>query len=528
MAEEIEAGLYAKEVVVEPGLHGQTVTGTKLALLILGLTLSIFVAAMDNTIVATALTRITTEFGALDQVTWVASSYLLTTTALQPLYGKFSDIFGRKAIMLFALSVFLGGSIACGAANSVVMLVVFRAVAGIGGGGLVSLSVIIISDIVPLERRGIYMGLVGANFAVSSVVGPLLGGVLTDKVSWRWAFYINLPICVVAIGVIYFFLELPTPSGNIRTKLGRIDYLGTVSLVLFITLAVLGLNWGGGDYPWDSAAVVVPLAISLVSLIGFVLVEWRVAVEPIIPGRVLTRNVISATMTAFLNGAVFFSAIFYIPIYYQTIHGEDAITAGLELLPLIFGVVTCSMSSGLFMSKTGIYRPLSWTGTFLCLLGTSLMGAFMRPSISRPELIVFLLFMGLGIGLCIQTNTIASQASVAARDVAVVTSLVSFSQSMGAVMGLAVLGAVFQNVLSTTLAATLPAGFSPLDFTNSNALASGTLSSELTQIVSNAYIQAFKHLFLGGVAFVIPSFIATLFLVHIPLGRFNPKETISH
>ncbi|KAI0225396.1 hypothetical protein L0F63_001753 [Massospora cicadina] len=315
------------------------------------------------------------------------------------------------------------------------------------------------------------MGMVGANFAVSSVVG----GVLTDKVSWRWAFYINLPICVLAILVVFFFLRLPTPIGNVRDKLRRIDYLGTVTLVSFITLLVLGLNWGGNEYPWASPAVLVPLIVAILTFCIFVYVEWRVSREPILPGRILTRNVISAAATAFLNGALFFTTIFYIPIYYQIIHNEGAILAGLELLPLILGVVSCSIFSGIFMTKTGIYRPLSRVGTFVCLLGTALMGSLMRPSITRLELITFLLMVGLGVGLCIQTNTIVSQASVAFDDVAVATSLVSFSQSMGGVIGLAVLGSVFQNTLATNLIKTLPQGYSYRSFTNTLSLTSNAL-----------------------------------------------------
>ncbi|KAI9291570.1 MFS general substrate transporter [Neoconidiobolus thromboides FSU 785] len=493
---------------------------TKFSLIILGLVLSIFVAALDNTIIATSLANITSDFNAFDEVTWVATSYLLSSTAFQPLYGKFSDIFGRRAVMLFALGIFLVGSVLCGAAQTIEMLIICRAIAGIGGGGLISLSVIIISDIVSLRRRGIFMGMVGANFAVASVVGPLIGGALTEKASWRWCFYINIPICLIAMFVIGFFLRLPTSKENMKEKLARVDYLGSITLLIFTSLIVLGLNWGGQQYPWNSAAVIVSLCLGIAFLLLFIFFQWKVSKEPIIPAHVLVRNVISADITAFFNGGVFFATIIYLPLYYQIVHQESAINSGLELLATMLGVVSMSIGSGIFMVKTGIYRQLSMVGTAIGIIGTALMGSLMRVDISRAELIVFSLLIGLGVGLCIQTNTIVSQAAVGMKDAAIVTSLVSFSQSLGGVIGIAVLGAVYQNVLTSSLVKNAPT-------VNIGALLQSstyiqTLTPELRAAVVQSYVDGFHSMFLTGIAFFSISFIAALCLKHIPLRSMGP------
>ncbi|KAI9294022.1 MFS general substrate transporter, partial [Neoconidiobolus thromboides FSU 785] len=500
---------------------------TRFLLIMLGLVLSIFVAALDTTIIATSLANVTSDFNAFDQVTWVTTSYLLSSTAFQPLYGKFSDIFGRRDVMLFALGVFLVGSVLCSAAQTIEVLIICRAIAGIGVGGLISLSVIIISDIVSLRKRGLYMGMVRANFAVASVVGPLIGGALTEEASWRWCFYINIPICLLAMFVIGFFLRLPTSKQNMKEKLSRVDYLGSATLLIFTSLIVLGLNWGGQQYPWNSTAVVVSLCLGIAFLLLFIFFQWKVSKEPIIPGHVLVRNVISADFTAFFNGCMLFSTVTYLPLYYQIVHEESSINSALELLATMLEVVFCSTGSSIFIVKTGIYRPLSITGAGIGVIGTCLMGSLMRVDISRAELIIFSLFIGLGIGLCIQVNTIASQVAVDMKDAAIVTSLVSFSQSLDGVIGMAVLGAVYQNVLASSLAKNAPTVNIGSLFQSSTYIQ--TLTPELRAVVVQSYVDGFHSMFLTGIAFFSVSFIAPLCLKHIPLknrGPLVPQENL--
>ncbi|KAI9298420.1 MFS general substrate transporter [Neoconidiobolus thromboides FSU 785] len=486
-------------------------------IVIIALILTIFIAALDNTIIGTSLNTITSEFDALDQISWVATSYLLTSTAFQPLYGKFSDIFGRKLTTLFALSIFLIGSILCGASTNIIMLIVSRAIAGVGGGGLISLSVIIISDIVVLEKRGLYTGMVGANFAVASVVGPLLGGYLTESVSWRWCFYINVPICIVAMIVIAKFITFPSENQNLRQKLKRVDYLGSISILAFTILLVLALNWGGQEYPWNSAVIISLFILCFISLALFIVLQWKVSKEPIIPGHVLVRNVISADLTAFFNGCIFFATVVYLPIYYQIVHKESIIQSGLELLSTMSGLVFFSITSGIFIVKTGTYRLLSISGTFIGLTGVILLGVLMRNDISHAELLGFSLMIGVGVGLCLQTNTIVSQAAVDLKDAAIVTSLTSFNFSLGGVVGIAVLGSVFQNSLTSSLTREVPEVNIQQLVKDSSYLIS--FNEEIIQRVVGCYVTAFRTLFLGGIAFFVLSFISTLFLKHIPLKK---------
>ncbi|KAI9293851.1 MFS general substrate transporter [Neoconidiobolus thromboides FSU 785] len=503
--------------IVGIDLSKQKITRSQMIIIMLGLSLTLFIAALDNTVVSTSLTIITSEFNSLDQITWVAASYLLTSTVLQPLYGKFSDIFGRKPTILFALISFLIGSIVCGVAQNIIILIVFRAIAGIGGGGLISIAIIIISDMAPMQTRGIYMGIVGAIFALASVVGPLIGGAFSEGLSWRWAFYINIPICVITIAIILFFLKLPKTNENFLKKFQRIDYLGASSLIIANTCLVLALNWGGKDYSWDSFRVVFTIIIAVIMFAIFIIVEIRYAIEPIVPGYVLNRNTISANLVTFFNGFTLMVSLYYIPLYYQIIKGSSAIYAGLELLPFLLGVIFASIFSGIFASKTGSYRVLPIVGTTLVLVGVILFGTLLRTDITRVEEILFTLIIGVGLGLCVQTNTIICQCAVEEKDVAIVTALVNFTQSLGSVLGLAVQGSVFSNILLNNLSKNLPAINTNMIISNAEELRK--LTSEQSIIVSQAYIQAFKYLYYSLIGFQVLAFVFSLFVKHIPFRK---------
>ncbi|GAN05514.1 MFS general substrate transporter [Mucor ambiguus] len=413
----------------------------------IGLQVSLFLAALDNTIVATALPKIGSDFNQMSIVAWVATAYILTFDAFQPLFSKFSDIFGRKWILMFGIGVFLFGSVLCGASTSMIMLIVGRAIAGIGAAGIFSMVFVIFSDLVPLEQRGTYQGIINAVFALSSVCGPLIGGSLTDYVSWRWNFYINLPIGAVAMLVLFFFLRLPTPQGKLMDKLKRVDYAGTVIVLAFATLFLLALNFGGQEFPWKSAAVIVPLVLSILLIGLLVLVEKKFAKEPIMPPRLFTnRSVVSVILTNWFFGMTFFSAVYYLPIYFQVVRNDSAMWSGIRLIPMQMVLTVLSTLVGLTISKTGVYRPL------ICveIYGITIIG-------------------GAGLGCLFSSTIIALQASVEPKDIAVVTGLGNFARILGGALGVGKIRILVELELACS------------SFASFVAISSAVLNSQLTQ-----------------------------------------------
>lgn len=307
-----------------------------------------------------------------------------------------------------------------------------------------------------MVQRGVYQGIISATFAVANIAGPLLGGVFTDYLTWRWIFYINIPIVTVAVGFIVFFLpKLAGDSSGLKQLAARVDVLGTLTLIAGTVTLVLGLNWGGRTYPWSSPQVIACIVVGLAILCAFVLIEKYYAKEPIIPGRLFTRNATLASVNAFMYCVPFFGTIYYWPLYHQTTRDQTASQAGLELLPALLGVCSFSVASGLLARRFRSYRPIMRFGTFMILVGVSLM-ALLRQDISRAELIIFPLLIGGGIGFNIQLSMTCSQLAVTADDAALITSFISFAQTLGGVFGLAVIGSIYNNVLFDTLTKNLP------------------------------------------------------------------------
>ncbi|KAG1384503.1 hypothetical protein G6F60_000658 [Rhizopus arrhizus] len=488
----------------------------------IGLQVALFLSALDNTIIATALPTIGSEFNQMTIVSWVATAYMLTFDAFQPLFAKFSDIFGRKWILLFGISVFLFGSILCGAAKNMVMLIVGRAIAGIGGAGITSMVFIIISDIVPLEKRGSYQGLVNAVFALASVLGPLVGGSFTDYVTWRWNFYINLPIGAIAITLIIFFLHLPIPQSKFSDKLKRVDYTGTAIVLAFSTLFLLALNFGGQTFPWKSAAVIVPLVLSVLLVGLLAIVEKKFAKEPIMPPRLFSnRSVVSVLLVNWFFGMTFFSAVYYLPVYFQVVRNDSAMWSGIRLIPMQLVLSVISIAVGLSISKTGIYRPLISFGMAMLTAWIGLTSLYDQET-PFSRIYGITIIGSLGLGFLFSPTIIALQAAVDVKDIAVVTGLGNFSRILGSALGVAISSTVLNSHLNQELAHVIPAEEAAKVLASSEYVNRG-LPEQYKEATLEVYVNGLRTVWYVLIAMSGLGFLASFFVKHHPIRR-PPKQ----
>ena len=409
------------------------------------LMLAVLLAALDGTIVATALPTITAELGGLNQLSWVVTGYLLASTISTPLYGKLGDLYGRKRIFQASIVVFLVGSALCGQSQSMGELIAFRTLQGLGGGGLIVLAQAIIGDIVSPRDRGRYQGVIGAVFGVSSVAGPLLGGFLVDNASWRWIFYVNIPIGIVALAVIAVALLVPE-----QRRHARIDVLGTILLSLAAGCFVLAASLGGATYGWGSWQIIGLGVITVVATAALIPVERRAA-EPVLPLSLFSSRVFSvAAAISFIVGFALFGATTYLPLFLQIVTGASPTRSGLELLPLILGLLVTSIGSGQIIARWGHYRPFPIAGTAIMVVGFWRLST-MEPSTSGLERSLDMLILGLGIGLVMQVLVLAVQNDVDYRNLGVATSGATFFRSIGGCFGVAICGAIFSNRLADEL-----------------------------------------------------------------------------
>jgi EmrB/QacA subfamily drug resistance transporter len=476
------------------------------------LMLGMFLAALDQTIVSTALPTIVGDLGGLNHLSWVVTSYLLASTVSTPLYGKLGDMLGRKPVFQAAILVFLAGSMLAGLSQSMGQLIGFRALQGIGAGGLMVGAQAIIADIVPPRERGRYMGLIGSVFAVASVAGPLLGGFFVDNLSWRWVFYVNMPVGALAVAIVALRLRLP--PGRERH---RVDYEGVALLTAGVGALILLTTWGGNEYAWGSPLIIGLGVAGAVLLALFAWQEQRAA-EPVVPPKLFRSSVFNvASGLGFLVGFAMFGAIVFIPLFLQIVYGASPTSSGLRMIPLMAGLLAATISSGRIISRIGRYRAFPIAGTAVLTGGMyllSLLGVGTQPGLAS----VYMLIVGVGIGLVMQVLVLVVQNDAPPGDIGAATSTATFFRSVGGSFGVAIFGAIFASRLSDRIAG-LPAqaqqvlsGGVHLNPEQARQLPPGVRAEFL-----QAFAGALHGVFLWGVGFASVSFVLSWFLREVPL-----------
>lgn len=481
------------------------------------LALGLLLAALDQTIVSTALPTIVSDLGGLKHLSWVVTAYLLASTAATPLWGKLGDMYGRKKLFQSVIVIFLIGSALCGLSRSMGELIAFRALQGLGGGGLIVLSMAIVGDIVPPRDRGRYQGVFGAVFGASSVLGPLLGGLFVDTLSWRWVFYVNLPLGIVALAVIATVLHIP-----VRRTTHRIDYGGMVLVAAAATCLVLMTSLGGTTWAWGSWQVVGLAVLGVLLVAAFVLVERR-AEEPVLPLRLFRiRTFWMCSVISFVVGFAMFGSLTFLPTFLQVVHGYSPTWSGVHMIPMVVGMLVASTASGQVVSRTGHYKVFPIAGTAVTIVGLVLLH---RLDETTPvwALSLFLLVFGLGLGLVMQVLILVVQNAVGYADLGAATSGATFFRSIGAAFGVSTFGTIFSTNLAREVTAalaglTLPPGFDPA-MIQSDPRGVRQLPPSLRDPVLHAYSTAITSVFLWAVPVCTLAFVLAWFLKEQPLRR---------
>ncbi|MGP9693952.1 MDR family MFS transporter [Brachybacterium sp. AOP25-B2-12] len=489
----------------------------------IGLMLGMFVASLSQTIVGPAMPRIVAELGGMEHYSWIATAAMLVSAVSVPIVGKLSDIFGRRWFYLGGIAIFMIGSILAGMSTNFWFLVFARAVQGLGMGTLLPLSQTIIGDIIPPRQRGKYQGLMGAVFGVTSVAGPLIGGVVTDGLGWRWLFYLTLPVGVVAFFVIYRFLHLPHTRRAVI-----IDYLGMATLTPGLVLGLLATSWGGTTYAWDSATIIGMYIATAVLLALFVVVELR-ATDPLLPIGMLARPIIGlSVLAAFAVSVAMFGAIIYIPVYAQGVMGVSATNSGAILIPLSVAMIVMSILAGLLISRVGRYKEILLAG-LLVLIGGYWLLTRVSYGDSQWHLTLAMVVIGVGLGLSMQVYTLIVQNAVGTEQLGIATAAVQFFRNVGSTVGIAVLGTVMASRMQDDIAAKMQ-GLSPQELAAMQGMEGSDLESavldpaklsQLPDAVAEAIRagmgDAMHDVFATALPFVIAALVLSLFIRQLPL-----------
>lgn len=489
----------------------QTYRSHRQILVILGaLMTGMFLAALDQSIVGTALPQITSDLRGLDKLSWVVTAYLLASTAATPLWGKISDLYGRRLIFQAAIITFLVGSALCGFARDIDELIAFRALQGIGGGGLMALALATIGDVVPPRERGRYMGYMGAVFGSASVLGPVLGGTLADGPGWEWIFWLNIPIGIVALVVTSYALKIP----HVRRE-HTIDWLGAGLLVAAVTSILLYTAWAGPEHGWSDRLSLSLLGGGLVLAVVFILVERRAA-EPILPMDLFNNSVFSITNAlGMVFGIAMFGAIIFVPLYLQIVMGMSPTRSGLGMVPMVAGLFSASIPAGHYVTRTGRYRMFPIASTII-VTGALLLLSTLDADSSYLQVGIGMYVLGFGLGLTMQLLTLIVQNSVDVRHMGVATSTVTFFRNLGGAFGTAVFGAVLNSRLAHHLESSLGASpGTPINVEDASAIR--RLPEPVRGKVIDAFASSLHEVFLTALPFVAVAFVLALFIKELPL-----------
>ncbi|UUU44967.1 MDR family MFS transporter [Streptomyces sp. NBC_00162] len=484
--------------------------------------IAMLLASLDTMITSTAIPTIVGELGGLEHLSWVVTIYTLATVASTPLWGKAGDLYGRKGTFLTSVVIFLIGSALCGAAQDMGQLIAFRAIQGLGGGGLLVGAMAIIGSLIPPREVGKYQGLMAAVSALSMIGGPLIGGAITDHLGWRWAFYINLPLAAVALAMVSVVLHLPKNTQAARPK---VDYPGAALLTTAITSTVLVTTWGGTEYAWASGQIIALITVSVLSTAAFLYVETKAA-EPILPLHVFrNRNFSLIALIGFLVGFVTVGGVFYLPLFLQTVQGASATNSGLLLLPLLGSMLTVSMITGRITSNTGKYKIFLVVGGALVVAGLFLLATM---DTSTPRLVsgLYMAVLGAGIGFLMQITMLVAQNSVELKDMGVASSTTALGRTLGGAFGVALMGTLFTTQVTDAMTDRLGPQAGALSSAQLDAASLATLPEAVREAYRYAVAVGTHWAFLICAAIAVLGFAAALFIKEVPLrGTPTPNES---
>ncbi|KAE9390123.1 MFS general substrate transporter [Gymnopus androsaceus JB14] len=507
----------------EPQLTDQTnlLPRRQVLTVLFALSLCNLVTTLDQVVVSASLSTVASAFNAGSVSAWIPAAYLLTSTAFQPLYGRLSDIFGRKSAIALAMGIYIVGNLIAGFSRSITQLIVFRAIAGVGDGGATSMVQIVISDVLSLRDRGKFIGYAGGVTAAGYAIGPIIGGSLAQHVSWRWAFWITLPVALFATAAVVFILPLKPVQGDMRSKLLMIDYVGVLLTLGACTMIMLPLVWGGVTFPWSSAIVLGPLCAGIVTVGIFCVWETKGAKLPLIPMYIFRHmTVVGVYICMFVNGFVFFSMLFYLPQFFQLVLGYSPTRSGIFIIPFVVAPIFSAIVAGIWVSHTGKYRLIVYCGFALFAIGCGCISTFTAQT-NRAVMVVLMLLAGLGGGATMQTTTVAAQASVSRRDMAVVSAVRNFLRILGGALALPASAALLNNAMrksmeslslsSTTIASVIDDPSLLLSTSSSTGI--GISASQASYILSNGYNKGFKDVFYLNASLSTLAFVAAVVMI---------------